>query len=334
MVTQDSTLERLLDFANCVSDTPLTNLSDELAYEALVTLLHSSQLAINEQIDEQYRIEIANYLIQMDKPVVKPLLDYLIYEPHQTQFRVIDKHKINNEHNRNRSRNAVAELLGKHEDESVVPGLLDALNTIRNLQVLKSIIYALMQSGDSNAIAALTEILLSHQRTFLRKSIAEMMGYFPQHRTELSLVLVIKDKSIDVAIAALESLRKIQSKSTLPFLVELLINFPYPGSRTKDTTYVSSLLDAIQSFDTEETRQIIFDWCVDTIQNNNTYMRRLAAKRIASLHDNRAIPYLLDILNIQMPFLSSLLKVAKDALIEIGTAEALAALEDWQQKQI
>lgn len=72
MIRDDTTLECLLGFANFVSDVPLTDLSDDSAYEALVALLYSSQLAINQQVDEHYRIMIANFLVKLNAPVAKP----------------------------------------------------------------------------------------------------------------------------------------------------------------------------------------------------------------------------------------------------------------------
>ena len=332
MPVPDTTLERLLDFANLISETPLTDLSDDSAYDALVMLLHSSQLAINEQVDEHYRVVIANCLIKMDRPVIKPLLDYLVYEPHKSYSTGSRRLTLVDEHNRNHSRSAIAELLGYHDDEAVVPGLLNALETIGNLRVIKSVVHALVMSQDRDAIAGLTELLLSHPKYMLRKRIAEALAHCPDRGAELPLVLAMNDHHPQVSRAAIQSLGYLQSKSTIPFLAELISTTRFSSyPRSLENKMVYQAIAAMQTFRMPETRQLIFDWCINAIGSEQSIE---AIGIIATLHDNRAIPYLLDILNDYQSFMTSLVEATENALIEIGTPEALSALEEWSEERI
>lgn len=332
MAIDDLTLEYMLDLANFVSDTSLVSLTDENAFEPLLALLFSDQLAINEQIDEQYRIAIANCLIKLNEPIAKPLFDYLKHKPQIHYKKEGAKNAIHREHDHNRSRNALVEILGALDEEIVLPSLLNILQETDNFKILRSTLSALVTVESGEGIRLLTEMLLSPaESTNLRKMIARTFGDFPHHPIEMPLVLALKDESKDIVMIAMESLGKIKSKVTLPFLLESLADIPQPRFIFGSSSQIKHLLDTIQAFHSEETDRIIFDWCITALKSKNVSLKHEAVKRVATLHDKRAIPVLVDILNSKPKLLPSLSDTIQEALQRINTPRAITALTDWQR---
>lgn len=329
MIKDQLTLDCILDFANCISDSPLTSLTGENAFEPLLTLLFSSQLAFNHQIDEYYRIVIANCLLKLNEPIAKPLFDYLQYKPRILYKKEFSYHQ---KYERRFSLEAVIEILGSLDDKSVVPGLLEILREINNRQLIQCILRTLVTAKNEEGIRGLTEIMLSPEEPMaLRKIIARTLGDFPHHLVEIPLIFALKYGHRDVVMEVLRSLGKIQSKFALTFLLESLLDIRQLPFLFGNYSQIEILLDTIQSFHNKESNKIILDWCSMALKDNDSNLTLEAVKRVAILQDDRAIPILVNALNNIPENPPPLTDTIHKALQEIGTPEALSALADWQQ---
>lgn len=316
----------LLELVNLISEKPVLDLTDDTAFEPLLALLYSDQLDTNRFIDDEYQIFIAEHLVLFGTSSLKPLLDYL--------------NTIPVEFERSISRQRVAELIGDFGGDMAISGLLKFLQshdeTLRQSFVVQAVIRAIVKANDAKGIISLTEMLVSDSRDELRKFIAQALGNSRNSEAEFALILALDDTSNAVVNFAVSSLGKLKSPTALSFLIDAMNDFRQLSDSSIAIAQIA--IEAVHAYQTDKTRQIVFEWSVANLKHANPEIRYFAAHKLGTLGNNKSIPHLYETLNDNDSYEKRLKKfpvsdAAKEALITIGTPEALAALEAWQQKQ-
>lgn len=300
MQSSNTITNDLLELANYASDIPLSSLEDKSAFEPLLALLHSSILFEDADADEQSRVTLASHLLQFGTRAIRPLIDYITYEPEGSYIDQLFKIYPVTEHLRNTSRSAIIFLLACHDDETVLPSLLELLHmSVININpVFRNIVRVIIQLNPDEAIPALIEILMNHESPYVRRLIIEVFGEYPYAGTLLPLILSLKDPIAFVAKSAVQVLGIIKSPDALPFLIEALDDFRYIEIRVIDDPYVAlTVIEVLDDYQTPTANQIIFDSCIRHLQSTDFYILRRVIKKLGKLRNRRAIPYLTDALN-------------------------------------
>ena len=316
----------LLELINLVSSSEITSLADPQIFEPLMSLLFSSYLHDHWRVDNDYRSMLIRRFIDFGVSAENPLLSYLEHERHHL------------EHSRVPSQVLAIQELVKSGSKTAQSGLLEFVRGQHHSILREEIIKAFVQSKDLESISSLIEILLSNPSPDTRKKVAFAFGSLNNPETELALILALQDSHLEVVNFAIASLGKIKSMNALPYLIEASSDFRQP--REIYVSIAQSAIEAIHAYQTDETLKIVFDWCIANLKHIEPEIRCFATHKLGTLGDNTAIKYLIEALDddgvyergyrLNRTLVSD---AAEEALITIGTPEALAALEAWRQNQ-
>lgn len=328
--------EILLKLVNRISDYPVTNLGNERALVPMVTLLHSDRLNHNDDLDKAWRVAIIERLTTFGQRAVVPLVNYIMFDPRENISYARGVARSANY--LTYSRIIAAKQLAKIGTTEALSGLLQAMCQDHLGIILREIGSAIATLGNKDAIQALIEILLSHHIPKNRKFAAITLGKFSQPETTVALILALQDESADVAISAAQSLGKSRPDSALSFLIEAINDFrKHSGKSGGEIRVADAVLNAIQSYNTETTNEIILKCCILHLANENVEIRWSAVYRLGEMKDDRAIPFLVEALNDlalkKSYFPERISDAAQEALQKIGSLEALTVLDDWRQNQ-
>lgn len=333
MAEDKETLEHILELANFVSDMPLTSLTDENAFEPLLSLLFSDELATDGETDGNYYVIIARHLLSSGTHTIVPLLDYIKHEQQKTYGSV--REYIQFQKHRDDACEKIVGFIGDFGGNAALSALLEIFHIRGRIQ--HSAISAIVKLNTNDAINHLIKLLLNHPSDYMRYVIAEALSTSSNSDALLELIPALGHPDADTVIYAIKALSKIKSNVILPFLLEATTDFRLSGRESKAFRRVAhAAIGAIWGYRTEETDQFVFDWSVTNLKNSDIDTRCFAVFKLALLFTNRAIPYLIYALDdnaYYKPIRKSISQMAEMGLKDFGTPEALTALENWKQNQ-
>lgn len=329
--------EQLLRRINQITDYPVRKISDERAFKPLTILLHTVELHHLINQDKELRLTIIQHLTRFGQRAVEALSAYLIFYPDENESysRIGKARQRHSENHMTYSRIVVAKNLAEIGGTKAFSGLLLAMQQNHLSIVLREIANAIASFGSEMAIQPLVEILLSHPDPGNRKVAAIVLGKFPESESIGALILALKDEDADVAICAVQSLGKIKSGNALSFLIESTNDFrKHSGRSGAEIRVTEAALNAIQSYDTETTHEIVLISSILHLTNDDADLKWAAACRLGEMRDKRAILPLVEALNDKSKKTSywgeTISDAAQLALQKIGTAKARSALADWR----
>ena len=250
-------------------------------------------------------------------------------------------------------RSNAAKSLGQigKQDIALLPDLVRAMND-ESWGVRVSAAYAVYRTDRSQwdiVLPLLTEAL-NHKKGFIRSDVVDVLGDIkaPIQDAMPLLVKALNDEDASVRRGTLEALGKIGDPIAVPVLREAL----------QDRSVVQEAAIALTQIDVPEALQTLISALSDTdsavryyvsdalaemnpppkevaaaligvLNDTNLGVRRLAANALGKIGDPAAVPMLIENLTHPNPWVG---KAAIDALKEIGTPEALKAVQEFDSK--
>jgi HEAT repeat protein len=226
---------------------------------------------------------------------------------------------------KNDDRNSIdqaAKALGRIGDQKAIPPLLEALEENRGAGGgREAIVRALGRLKAKDAVALIIDVLntKSHPE---RKAAAEALGEIGELQALPHLLRVSKDwkMHLDVRIAAVQSLGKLQDPSVV---IDLL---PIFHDRRQENVLRAAVADVLGDLgDIHTATELMLG-----LQEQDTNLLRAVIRSLGKLKAERSVDRLIPLLNPRSLTISS---VTGEALENIGTPDALYAVEQWKKQQ-
>jgi HEAT repeat protein len=252
-----------------------------------------------------------------------------------------------------------AKALSSIQDKRAVPGLLEALANSTDILMRHSIILALGQIRDTRAMPAL--MALFRNGDSLRRYAVSSLGEIGDKRaTPVLLEALHNDPSGEVRAAAVHGLGSMKDVRAVPGLIEVLKQGGYAAAyalaQIGDESALPALLEAIDNAPKGHAAMHAIDALRHVtspdkaatlltemlLHHKADYVRGFAARALGYLANStedstlrdRIVSNLIDSLSdtgISYHYMPRVCDEAARSLRFIGTPEALAAIENWQQ---
>jgi|GEM_PF-2730017 len=308
----------LLELANCVSDTPIYTLTQNAAFEPLVTLLFSQPFHDRNRSGDTRcnHLTIVRKLIQFGQIAHKPLLDYLGW----LSYGYVQKE--------------VLYLLTKQGGAEIFDGLAGLYKSPNTDSVAALYSEALIQLDKHKAASIFAEVAFNAINTSRRVAATLALGDCFPDDVIMILIATIEDEDVEVAISALNALKKIKSPQAIPFLVDAATNYRAIPRRFRFTSTNNSIaqhaIDTLAAYDSQETRDIVFEWCINHIDVSDVGFVDWAVTYLLQLGEDRTIPYLVEVIEntaVKTTFSWAMTRrAARQGLSEMKSPLARAAL--------
>ena len=244
-------------------------------------------------------------------------------------------------------RRSATKTLGAIKSERSVDGLL-ALLKDADMSVRQSAAEALKEIKSERSVDGLLALLYDTDAS-VRRSAVEILGAIKSEQSVDGLLALLYDTDASVRRSVAEALGAIKSERSVDNLLDLLNDLDGSMRRSiikalgaiKSERSVDKLLGLLNDLDgsvrrsaSEALKEIKSERSVDglltLLYNPDARIRRIAAETLGAIKSERSVKSLLIVLNDRAV---SVQRIAAEALQEIGTPEALEAVEKWRQIQ-
>ncbi len=217
----------------------------------------------------------------------------------------------------------VVRTLGRIQARGAVPGLIKLLED-RDEWTRSYAIRALAKIGDTKAVEKLADLIINDPEFIVRAEAAEALGQIGGTGASPALKKALRDSTVSVRAAAVRALGKLKDKTAVSEFRRLLHD---PGNTTR--AYAAEALGIMQD------KKSVPDIITTSLNYEDSYVRGYAAEALGSIADKSAVAALIDHLSDDDLWFTGkrVSDAAADALVRIGTPEALAVVEEWQRKQ-
>jgi len=275
--------QTLLELVNCISEIRVKSLSDEIAFDPLLMLLFSEPLdVIPVTRSTHYHILAAEYLLYSGETAYEPILDYLSSRCPENL------------------RKAVLKLLLKQSDEQIFDGLAQVYQFQYGRGISDEIGSALIKLDKHRAANLFSEIIFTGRTTYARVSAIHALAECRSEDVLLPLVTALQDEDVQVVMGAIAALKEIRSPDAIPFLINAAMDFRVTTRRLprhqNDRSIAQQAIRALLSYNTAETREIVFQWCVNQLHVSELKGIDWTVKLLSDLQDARAVPHLVTLI--------------------------------------
>ncbi len=218
-------------------------------------------------------------------------------------------------------RKSALKLMKEVKDRSALPELLNMLGDEYGY-VRVAAAEALVDIADASAIPALM-IALNDEKPYMRVAAADALACIKDPAAVPGLLEALRDKDRMIGVSAAEALGRIGSHEAAPGLLEALHH--------EDSDVRRAAAEALGMI--KDNRAL--PGLIAALNDPVGYVRRAAAEALGAIGDDVAVPSLVARLADEGKAWwenERVCDIAAQALVRIGSGQALAAVEDWRAK--